>query len=273
MLIVMLIITGAAIVVSLLSGKSELYDIGVNLLATGVALTVLVIPFFYRSHHRARTRINLHLSVEERNKSVSDPYYDYFAGVAFAPIAAAILGFLLVILANSIGQRPASNANIPFVGSVQPHVIKMQEIAHQHYEDAYLVELMYNFGQQTNYILSTEFAIPSHPSLGLVIELSIDGEYIEETYEVPTHLSSPIPITKEDWPIDSQKAIWIFAQDDGLKTCIVLSQEYRKLLELTRAYSIDQDEVKWCLRIDGCEATQTRTCINAATGEKIIFKD
>jgi hypothetical protein len=55
-------------------------------------------------------------------------------------------------------QRPASNTDIPFVGSVQPHVIKMQEL-HINTTKMPSVELMYNFGQQTNYILS-EVATP-----------------------------------------------------------------------------------------------------------------
>src|SRR5688572_22206394 len=105
MLIATVIITVIVIVISLISRKSELYEIGSILITVGLVLTALSMPLFYRSHHRARTRINLDLSIEERNKIVPDTYYDYFAGIAFAPIVTGIIGFLFITFANYFGQR------------------------------------------------------------------------------------------------------------------------------------------------------------------------
>ena len=271
MLIITFVLTTIVVIASWLSGKLEVYDIGVNLITAGIVLTALSMPLFYRSHHRARTRINLDLSIEERNKIVPDTYYDYFAGVAFAPIVALSIGFLLIISTGYVGQRNSQQTNLPFVGSIRPNIVEMHEIARQHNDDAYLLNATYYFSENKPYIFISSFGSVKNPSQSIVVTLENKGEYSIDFYE---HSSSiQLTIADGDWLIDSQEAIAIFAQNENLRACINFPQSRVKRLDLTRAYSLNNRDVKWCLWIEECSAIKSRTCIDANTGEELILND
>jgi hypothetical protein len=252
------------------TGGTSLYDAGRTLLIVGIALTVLVFPLFHRSHHRARIRIHLHLPVEERNRIVADPYYDVFAGVALATILIAALGYGIITIANTLEGRQPSNTNLPFIGSVKSELPHLYETAYQWQSDAYLVELEYNFGWKeahSDYLINADFRSFAEPNTILEVEVTPDGNYVYEFYHLPQSASMSLSITEENWVIDSQEAISIFAQDnDEIRAC--LSFDRPKKLKLTRRYSAEQ-EVKWCLFIDECSEIPQKICIDAETGEEI----
>jgi len=267
-IITTLLLTLVVIAFYYLTGGTSLYDAGKILLITGIALAAFVLSLFYRSHHRARIRIHLHLPVEERNKIVSDPYYDVFAGVAFATVITAVLGFGLVTIAAKMEGRQSSGTNVPFVGSVKSELLNLYEIAYQWQSDAYLVRLDYNFGREqdfSNRLITAFFESSSDSNSFIVVTVTTDGNYVQRPYNSSGSPNASQPIADEDWPIDSQEAVSIFARDEGVRSC--LNRDQPKKLELTRVYSAENDPVVWCLRIDECTDIQQSICINAVTGE------
>jgi len=268
-----LTITLVILAIYFFTGGASFYEAGRFLLFAAIALSVVVIPLFYRSHHRARLHIHLHLPVEERNRIISDPYYDVFAGIALGTVVTVVVGFGLIAMASKVEGRRSTSSNVPFVGSVKAELPNLYERAYQWQKDAYLVGLKYNFGSEPryltyddDYIISADFRSPSKPDMSLVIEISRDGAY---TKDYSSHLppSSDWQAPIENWAIDSQEAVSIFAQDRAIRACLNL--EHRKKLILTRMSSLEKGRMIWCLRINECYEIDQQICIDAMTGEHI----
>jgi hypothetical protein len=268
------VITLVVLAIYFFTGGTSFYEAGRFLLLTGITLTVIVIPLFYRSHHRARLHIHLHLPVEERNRIIADPYYDYFAGVAFGTMLTVALSFGMLTLASTLEGRRSLSANMPFVGSVKAELPNLYKIARQWQNDAYLVELSYNFGSQAiyptydDYIFSANFRSLSEPDTSLVIEVSRQGKYLKNySFHLPPSSNWQIPISDENWTIDSQEAVSVFAQDSDIRACLKL--DHPKKLQLTQEASPENGQVIWCLHDKDCYEIDDRICIDAVTGEPI----
>lgn len=252
------------------TGGRSFYEAGRFLLMAGISLAVLVVPLFYRSHHRARIHIHLEAPVEERNRIISDPYYDYFAGATLGLGLTIILSVGILALSGNLEGRQSSSANVPFVGSVKAELPNLYEQAREWQSDAFLVELTYYFGRKSEFhdqIISAEFRSFAQPDTLLIVEVTTTGEYNKQFF----HDLQPIenrqaPASDENWTIDSQEAVTIFGQDNSIRPCLNYDRE--KTLKLTQGYAEDQ-HARWCLRIDACAELDSTTCIDAVTGEPI----
>ena len=271
-----LVITSGVLAFHFFTGGRSFYEAGTILLFTGITLAVIVIPLFYRSHHRARLHIHLHESVEERNRIISDPYYDYFAGVAFGVVLTVVVSFGLIAIASNLEGRRSLSTTVPSVGSVKAELPFLYKRAQEWQSDAYLVELKYNFGPEPiyptydydDYIISADFRSLLEADTSLVIEFSRKGTYLKN---YPRHLQSSqnwqSPVSDKNWTIDSQEAISIFAKDRAIRACLNLDHPMK--LVLTQMPSPEEGRVLWCLRIRECYEIDEAICIDAVSGQPV----
>jgi hypothetical protein len=222
-------------------------------------ILVVILIFIVTPSGRARTRLLLIASLEERNRIVPDEYHDVHAGAAFAALLTIAAGALLISLANSLGQRTSSTASLPFVGSVRSQLAAMHDTAMGWHEDAYLTGAMYDFSDEPVFILWAEYRAPSHPRQNLTIILFPTGEYKKITSDLDSSVL-PAPIQVDDRLIDSSKVISLFSVDAGTQQCLAFADR-RRILELTRSGETKTGEMVWCLWIEGCK----HVCRNATT--------
>ena len=172
---------------------------------------------------------------------------------------------LLVFVAGWVSFR-VSTQRIPTVLSLKDNWDSLEMSAHNVQSDAYLTNVAISLNRKSPYIISAEYHSTSAPDKMIFVGIDSFNEIDSIWIDVPSSSSgAQKPIYRNDWTIDSQDALFIFAKDETINTCLKSSKSSIGM-SLNRVMT---ESSSWVLNIIDCpeEGKFKAYYLNAQTGE------
>jgi hypothetical protein len=171
---------------------------------------------------------------------------------------------VIIILVNALKREP------PAAPSLSDNWEKLETNAHKSYPDSYLTLVSIDISRKNPYWINVEYHSQSQPNLLLLVGIDFYGKVHVKPFTSPplAQSSMTIPVYREDWSIDSQEALLIFAKDETINSCLISSKDIIELL-LYKIQTSDGEFAVWQLSIVNCpeEGKAEDFYLNAVTGE------
>lgn len=276
--IIVLLIISLGIISLVSVNNFNIYDLGVFVIYAGIIISVVSFLFVFSSSSW-KIRLQSYLPLEMRGQGVRDPYKDFLFTVLISGLCLLLTGFILVGISQAYGYRKPESGAGPSVSLLRGELELYMPYAKEWQEDAFLSEADILIGDNLPWLILADFRSLTNLNEYLVIGTDSDGAIRGKTYSIDPHLEY-IPISDDDWVLDSQDAIDIFVQDPDIRFCInssLADTHYfnRIRLSLTRWYrlSLLGDPVVWRLGLPNrCPDVDYYYLLDAYTGE-LIYDD
>jgi hypothetical protein len=181
-----------------------------------------------------------------------------------------VLVFLLLTGCSTIDEKVANTfVTVPSLKAYLPY---LNEEAKKWANDAYLIDvtieiLATGYDQKMPYI-STEYVAPSKLGTSLGLDVLSDGIFQKTYFANPRPLSVDVPISDEDWTIDSVDAFDILF-DPQIKSDFDAYPERFLIcshMSLRRHYAV-ANKVVWILLPSTCDMYSNYKFLDAVSGE------
>ena len=141
--------------------------------------------------------------------------------------------------------------------------------------DAYLawvdISIRYRYPDDAR-VVTAQFYSPSKEFESLAVEMLISGEISKDLVEHSIPVYQQNPITVDDWTIDSQEALDLMLDQDGVRFIQTNDVEQCSFLLLERRRAETDQPVVWRLTLVECFGDYVKhTVIDPITGE--VIKD
>jgi len=255
--------------------RLNIYDIGVATLYAGLVVWVLCFLLLF-SASSWRKRLESYLPLEVRGQGVRDHSRDFLWAIMISGISLSLCGYVVINTSQRLGIRTPDPDASPYVGSVRRELNSHMEIAKQWQEDADLHDATIWIGDNLRWIVSSTFCSASLSNRYLSIDTNADGSLTSESYTANSPICHTEPIIDDDWLLDSQDAIDIFAQNPEIRICLMANQENEGIffdytrLTLRRLSLMPNEPVVWVLSLPSSCTDDKVHFMDARTGEIII---
>jgi len=251
------------------SGGLVLYDFGTQLLSVGGVFGFLGFLIFFSSA-LWRHQIRRQLPPDDQNLLVRDAGSDYLLTFAISSLLVAVTGVLFIRIVVSSGARNPTPGAYPHIGSAKVTLDYIQAEAQLWQEDAYLVGLTFELAEESSRRILADYQSPSASSEVLSLWIESDGNISTHVYQLDIRPGKWRAIRDSDWQIDSEDALRIFAEKEGLSFCLMSSGQHENRLQLERLPLKDTQPVVWMLFLPDCVETQQNWYyLDAQTGEPL----
>lgn len=139
------------------------------------------------------------------------------------------------------------------------------ERAQEWQADAYLTSSTFPFYSNGS-VLHAFFNSPSEALTSMTIDVNRDGTYTIHYYSYPSPRLQYEPIAIDDWMIDSQEALTILLNIQGIRFMSEV-ESICSNLQLERSMFIESHPVIWILYLSDCSAKPSRFYLDAVSGE------
>ena len=193
------------------------------------------------------------------------------------------LSVLIILLASECSPITMAPEEQYVAASLKEHYPKLLNEAKTWQNDAHLTLVSIQIELNTHprdftFWINTFFNSPSKELEGVNISMSKAGVLTTET--IPYKMPIPrynIPITEDDWVIDSPEALNIFLQDNDINHTINSIEKFCGTLDLGRLSFVEGQPVQpvvWILLIGECgKVPSSKFYLNAKTGEIFDVSD
>jgi len=172
---------------------------------------------------------------------------------------------------NFVSTTPSvSTTNII---SLKDHLPTLYEEAKRWHPDAYLrnVDIPIQRKQSNLWLISANFQSPSDDHESLAVNLWQDGKLTTEPFKHEASVYQTQPIKNEDWPIDSQDALNLLLDDDGINF-LQTHAIHCSALNLERDLAQTSEPVIWILTLSSCgRGDTTHIFLDPITKETGIY--
>lgn len=163
---------------------------------------------------------------------------------------------MVVLLAACNSAIPPATVETVNVLSLKEYYPKLLAEAQKWRSDAYLDHAEINLYQQSSVVISSNFfsLTEDHQSIG--VDVLRDGALSIQyfTYKL---IYPRKAIEDEDWRIDSQEALNLMLDQDGINL-LTSGNAICSYIKLTRLESRDEQPLVWILMLSDCDGTNSR---------------
>lgn len=175
-----------------------------------------------------------------------------------------VVGTFLVIVNNFNAKQ------LHPIPSLKDNWEKLESSAHSWQADAYLTNVSFNIAGQGHYPIEAEYHSQNEQNQLLVIGIDKMGKIVYLPIDLPSSSSgAQDPIYREDFEIDSQEALNIFAKKEEIRACLVKPSGAQIMLMLNQVMT---ENISWQLATFNCQDKDGLYFLDAKTGE-VIWKN
>jgi hypothetical protein len=200
---------------------------------------------------------------------VRDFSADYLLSMILAAGFVALTGLAVIWVLNSQGKHDLPPEYYPHVGSLRTGLKELRVHAMYYSPDAYLVEATIYLSGTAKIRIDAVYESTKDRMRQIDVSLMNDGTISTTMYAATSSpaLGGNQAIRDEDWRLDSEDALRIFATKDGVSSCLAFPQHDNRL-ELSKIIIAGTQRVVWMLSLRDCHAFEyIRLLIDADTGE------
>ncbi len=165
---------------------------------------------------------------------------------------------LLILLLSGCSSATSISEEQLTIPSLREHYPALLAEAQKWQPDAHLSSVLTfirldTHTQKTNLWISAYFDSPSKDFEGIDISISQDGILTKEIMEYKVLIPRyDVPITEDDWQIDSQEALDIYLQEKNVRRFIDSVDNFCGDMTLERFLLIEGQPVMWGLSLSEC---------------------
>ena len=185
-------------------------------------------------------------------------------GLLFLGLIIILIVFGGVWLIYQSTNQPGQNNGSAFI-SLKDNWAALETKAHQWKNDAYFFNVEYE--TLTDAQLTAKYLAPSVPDYELILTIDKKGGLNANPLHLGFNAAVSKPIGLQDFSIDSQAAMALFAQDKSISGCLTSSYPKKQL-------SIESDLMgfpSWTLMVENCPSAgkYSTSYLNAQSGKLI----
>ena len=181
-----------------------------------------------------------------------------------------ILVSMFITACNDSDATTSSPNSVPII-SLSENLDILEKEAKSWQSDAYLawvniyIRIEYPENAQ---VLTAQFYSPSSESESLAVKMSLEGVITQEPVDHSIPVYQQDPITLDDWNIDTQEALDMMLDQDGLRFLKSQDEEQCSFLRLERLRYKPEQPVVWRLTLMECLGDYVRhILLDPITGE------
>ena len=165
---------------------------------------------------------------------------------------------MIMLLAACNSAIPPATVETINIISLEEYYPKLLVEAQKWRSDVYLDYARINLYQQGSVVISSNFFSLTEEHLSIGIALLRDGTLSIQHHTYETSIYPRKPIKDEDWKIDSQEALNLMLDQDGINL-IKSGDAVCSYLKLERFLPLDEQPVAWLLHLSDCSGTNSRS--------------
>ena len=179
-----------------------------------------------------------------------------------------LLLFVSILAAACSTSTPTAPKTVVKIVSLHEQWANLQAKAAEWYPDAYLVKADIPIqGAVSPWLISASFQSPSHDKESLGVTLELDGSFTTQRFQHPDPVYQIPPIRRNDISVDSQEALNLLLDDEGLKF-LKEHPSHCSALNLERDPSQPAKPTVWILRLSSCGLSPSKlTFLDPTTHE------
>jgi hypothetical protein len=249
-------------------GAFVLYEFALLFSTSGGIFAVIGLVVYF-SNAIPKARVRRYLPSHSQKVSVRDFSADYLLSMILAAGLVALTGLAVIWVLNSQGKHDLPPGYYPHVGSLRTGLKELKVHAMFYSPDAYLVEATMHLSSTAKIRIDAVYESTKNRMRQIDVSLMNDGT-ISTTMYATTSSSAPgenRAIRDEDWRLDSEDALRIFATKDGVSSCLAFPQHDNRL-KLSKIIIAGTPRVVWMLSLRDCHDFEyIGLLIDADTGE------